>query len=204
MTTLTLDRPAVSNILAVYNGATADNIRFGLSWYTIAHNEALRMGNGNARYLSRNAGIIAALSPMNGWTNNLRKAQALVSLRGRVTVEKGKPNGIGLGNNVAKAIAIYNGMDPLDVLKGDKVTAFYRTILDPKGDIDPVIDRHAFDIAVGERTDEKRRGALSRKGVYAEFANAYREAAKIAGIGSAQMQAVTWIAWRNIHGIDAD
>ena len=203
MTLTVIDRPSVANILAVYNGATADNIRFGLSWYSVANREAKRMGNGSDRYLARNAGIIAALSPMNGWTNNLRKAQQLVSLRGRITVEKGMPNGIGLGANVAKAIAIYNGMDPLDVLKGDKVTAFYRTILDPTGDIDPVIDRHAFDIAVGEQTNEKRRGILSRKGVYSEFAAAYREAAAVAGIGSAQMQAITWVQWRESLGIDA-
>ena len=84
-----------------------------------------------------------------------------------------------------------------------EVRAFYRTILDPTGDIDPVIDRHAFDIAVGMRTNEKARGILSRKGVYSEFAHVYREAAKIAGIGSAQMQAITWVAWREALGIIA-
>lgn len=199
------DSPSVANILAVYNAATAADLREGLAWYQTAHNWCVtQAGSRRPHLVKRNAGIVAALSPLNGWGNNKRKAAELISKRGRITVEKGKPNGIGLGANVAKAIAIYNGAEPLDVLKGDKVRAFYRTILDPQGDIDPVIDRHAFDIAVGERTDEKRRGALSRKGVYAEFAHAYREAAKIAGIGSAQMQAVTWIAWRNIHGIDAD
>lgn len=161
------------------------------------------MGGGRAHHLERNAGIIAALSPLNGWTNNLRKAKAVISKRGRITVVRGMPNGIGLGGNVEKAIKIYNGADPLNVLKGDKVTAFYRTILDPTGDIDPVIDRHAFDIAVGEPTNEKRRQVLSRKGVYEEFAHVYREAAKVAGIGSAQMQAITWVAWRDALGIDA-
>lgn len=195
------DTPSVDNVLAVYRGSHADNIRFGLEWYAIAHRAALSMGGGRAWHLNRNAGIIAALSPMNAWSNNVTKARLLVSLRGRVEVRRGQPNGIGLGNNVAKAIAIYNGADPLDVLNGDKVTAFYRTILDPSGDIDPVIDRHAFDIAVGEVTSEKRRGALSRKGVYAEFAAVYREAAAIAGIGSAQMQAITWVTWREALGI---
>lgn len=204
MTNVT-DSPSVANILAVYNVATADDLREGLAWYQTAHNWCVTMaGSKRPHLIARNAGIVAALSPLNGWGNNKRKAAEVISKRGRITVEPGKPNGIGLGNNVKKAIAIYNGADPLDILGGDKVRAFYATILDPQGDIDPVIDRHAFDIAVGERTDEKRRGALSRKGVYAEFAAAYREAAKIAGIGSAQMQAVTWIAWRNIHGIDAD
>jgi hypothetical protein len=195
------DKPSVSNILAVYNGAFDHHLRFGLAWYPIAHRAALSMGGGRRQHLSRNAGILAALSPLNHWTNNLRKAQEVVSLRGRIVVEKGKPNGIGLGNNVEKAIRIYHGADPLDVLGGDKVRAFYRTILDPTGDIDPVIDRHAFDIAVGERTDAKRRGALNRVGVYNDFAKAYREAAKIAGIGSAQMQAITWVAWREALGI---
>lgn len=195
------DSPSVSNVLAVYNGAFDHHLRFGLAWYPLAHRAALSMGGGRANHLSRNAGIIAALSPMNHWTNNLNKARMLVSLRGRVEVVKGQPNGIGIGNNVAKAIAIYNGADPLDVLGGDKVRAFYRTIVDPTGDIDPVIDRHAFDIAVGEVTNDKRRGILSRKGVYSEFANVYRDAAKVAGIGSAQMQAITWVAWREANGI---
>jgi hypothetical protein len=198
------DAPSVANILAVYNAATAEDIREGLAWYQTAHNWCRVMAKGRPHLIRRNAGIVAALSPMNAWGNNKRKAVEVISKRGRITVVKGQPNGIGLGTNVVKAIAIYNGADPAEVLKGDKVLAFYRTSLDPQGDIDPVIDRHAFDIAVGERTDEKRRGALSRKGVYEAFANAYREAAKVAGIGSAQMQAITWIAWRNLHGIDAD
>ena len=197
------DAPKVSNIIAVYNRASAENIRWGLMWYPTAHRQALAMGGGRAWHLERNAGIIAALSPLNGWKNNLRKAREVVSKRGNIVVEKGKPNGIGLGKNVEKAVRIYRGEDPLNVLSGDKVTAFYRTILNPWGDIDPVIDRHAFDIAVGERTDDKRRGALSRAGVYAEFAAAYREAAKVAGIGSSQMQAITWEQWRTEHGIDA-
>ena len=195
------DIPTVANVLAVYNGAFEHHLRFGLAWYPHAHREALRMGGGRAQHLSRNAGIIAALSPLNHWTNNVAKAREVISKRGRIAVVKGQPNGIGLGNNVQKAIDIYNGAEPLDVLRGDKVRAFYRTILDPTGDIDPVIDRHAFDIAVGERTDEKRRGALSRKGVYEQFAHVYREAAIIAGIGSAQMQAITWVAWREALGI---
>lgn len=187
------DTPSVANILAVYNGASAANMREGLSWYLDAHSEAIRLTPENP---ARGAGILAALSPMNGWENNKNKARQLIA-------QNGDGTGCGLYRNVDKAVRIYNGESPLDVLGGDKVTAFYRTILDPFGDIDPVIDRHAFDIAVGERTDEKRRGILSRKGVYSEFANAYREAAKVAGIGSAQMQAITWVAWREALGIIA-
>lgn len=190
------DSPSVSNVLAVYNGASADNIRSGLSWYLDAHNYANLLSMNYDVSLAQAAGIIAALSPMNGWENNKRKAAQLI--------QQGHGNGCGLYRNVAKAEAILLGgwdIDPLDILGGNKVRAFYQTILDPFADIDPVIDRHAFDIAVGERTSEKRRGILSRKGVYHDFARVYREAAKVAGIGSAQMQAITWVAWREALGI---
>ncbi len=193
--------PSASNVLSVYRLATAANIRDGLTWYLRAHDFAREVGGGRTRHVARNAGIIAALSPMNEWENNKRKAAQLISQRGRVVIGEDGSNGIGLSANVVKAVRIYRGEDPMDVLKGDKVTAFYRTILDPTGDIDPVVDRHAFDIAVGQRTDDKTRGALQRKGVYEEFANVYRQAAKVAGIGSAQMQAITWVAWKDIHGI---
>lgn len=199
MTTHT-DTPSVSNVLAVYNGASAESMREGLSWYLDAHNVAALIGKDipvSSEFQTEHAaGIIAALSPMNGWENNKRKAIQLIA-------QKGIGTGCGLTRNVAKAEAIYFGNAPADILNGDKVTAFFRTILDPTGDIDPVIDRHAFDIAVGERTDEKRRGALSRKGVYEQFAQVYREAAIIAGIGSAQMQAITWVEWRRLNGIVA-
>lgn len=189
------DIPTVSNVLAVYNGASANAIREGLSWYLDAHNVSRTLAAAYGKTVEQVAGIIAALSPMNGWENNKRKAEQLLM--------QGNGEGCGLYRNVEKAMRIYNGEMPLDVLGGDKVRAFYATILDPTGDIDPVIDRHAFDIAVGERTDEKRRGILSRKGVYHTFANVYRDAAKIAGIGAAQMQAITWVAWRESLGIIA-
>jgi hypothetical protein len=198
------DTPSVQNILAVYHGARADHLRFGLSWYAYAHNAALRLGGGRAQHLHRNAGIIAALSPMNKWDNNIAKAAELISKRGRIVAVKGQPNGIGLGANVNKAIAIYKGADPVDILKGDKVNAFYRSIVNPTGDSRPTVDRHAFDIAVGEQTNDKRRQALSRKGVYEDFADAYREAAKIVGIGAPQIQAITWVTWREAIGIVED
>ena len=187
------ETPTADNVLAVYRAASFAAFSEGIDWYSDAHNVALTLDPENP---ARAAGIIAALSPMNGWTNNKRKAAQLYA-------QGGDGSGCGLYRNVAKAVAIYNGADPIDILKGDKVTAFFRTILDPFGDIDPVIDRHAFDIAVGERTNDKRRGALSRKGYYQAFASVYREAASVAGIGSAQMQAITWMHWRDMHGIKA-
>ena len=190
-----MDTPKVSNILSIYNSASEHALRTGLSWYSDAHATAKRLGGGREKHVARNAGIIAAMSPLMTWESNKQAAERIVSSRGKAT------EGIGLKANLKKANLIYSGADPMDVLKGNKVIAFYQTILNPYGDIIPVIDRHAFDVAVGEVTSNARRNALAKNGVYHEFASAYREAAIIAGIGSAQMQAVTWVSWRERKGV---
>lgn len=182
--------PTVANVLSVYNNATADEIREGLSWYLDAHNFACILDSEIHDQPFRAAGVIAALSPMMGWESNKKQAA--------IAIERGNANGLGLAKNCAKADRILNGADPLDVLGGNKVRAFYATILDPHAMVIPVIDRHAFDIAVGMVTDEKARGTLSRKGEYDRFGEVYIDAANVAGISSSQMQAITWVSWRNV------
>lgn len=183
-------RPTSTNVLSVYRDASFSAFSYGMTWYNDAHDIALDIDPD----IHKSAGIIAALSPMNQWTNNIRKARQLFA-------QSGDGTGVGLKNNVAKAIAIYNGADPLDILKGDKVRAFYTSILDPDADNMPVIDRHAFDVAVGKVTNDKIRGTLSRKGEYDRFARAYLKAAHTVGISPAQIQAVTWESWRERKGI---
>lgn len=183
--------PDVENILSVYRRASFAAFSEGMAWYDDAHNFARELG-GNQFH--RAAGVIAALSPMNGWSNNKNKAAQLYA-------QNGDGTGCGLYKNVAKAIRIYNGEDALDVLGGDKVRAFYLTIVEPYGDHEPVIDRHAFDIAIGMRTNDKARQILGRKGYYGAFSDAYREGARSAGIAPAQLQAVTWMQWRDELGI---
>lgn len=189
--------PTVDNVLSVYRRASFEAWSSGMTWYDDAHQFSRQLG-GN-RYM-RAAGVIAALSPLNHWDNNKAKAALLYSLNGQIEW-RGTSNGIGLSANVKKALRIYNGDDALDVLTSDKVRSFYLTIIDPTGDHSPVIDRHAFDIAVGMVTNEAARHTLGRKGEYARFADCYRQAALIVGIGTAQLQAVTWCQWRDEKGV---
>lgn len=196
--------PVVENVLETYRSASFSAFSEGMTWYDHAHEIALLLDYD----IVRAAGVIAALSPMNEWDNNIRKANAIYALDGKVPFsEDGKSNGIGLGSNVRKAIRIYEGEHPLDVIPAKtspKVLSFYRTIVNPNDtEVDPVIDRHAFDIAVGMRTDDKTREILSRKSVYQSFVNVYRYAAEIVGITPKQLQAVTWVAWKQMHGIRA-
>jgi hypothetical protein len=163
-----------------------------MSWYPDA--QAFAVSLDPLRW-HRAAGVIAALSPMNGWTNNKRKAAQLYA-------QGGNGAGCGLYRNVAKAERIYAGEDAFDVLGGDKVRAFYQTIVEPSSmDVDPVIDRHAFDIAVGQRTNDAARQVLGRKGEYARFADTYREAAHYLAIPPAALQAITWVHWREVNNL---
>lgn len=177
--------PTVANVLAVYRSATDAQLAEGIHWYEEAHTAALVVGQGD---VERGAGIIAALSPQTTWSLNQRYANQTVT------------DGVATGNTPAnndKATRILKGEAPLDVLGGNKVRNFYLNIMtpsDPNGGV--TVDRHAFDIAVGRVTDDETRGLLNRKGGYDAFADVYHEAARIAGVGSPQMQAVTWVVWR--------
>lgn len=177
--------PLASNVLSCFSTADPETMVEGLEWYNDAHAFAKYL---SPNKISKGAGVIAALSPMMGWEPNKRQALRCFL--------NGTADGLGLIKNCAKAERILYGADPLSILSGNKVRAFYATILDPAGFDIPVIDRHAFDIAIGEVTNDAARSILSRKGEYDRFGAVYVEAAKAAGVSASQMQAVTWVAWR--------
>lgn len=174
-------------ILDTYRRATAAELESGVEWYGLAHSIARDI----APSIEVGAGVISALSPRVVWDRNVTLARE--ALAGTLT------NGA-LFKNIAKANAIVAGADPLTVLGGNKTRAFYANIVDPFGD-DVTIDRHAFDIAVGRVTNDKDRAVLGRKGVYESYADQYREAGAHVGMSGAQLQAVTWVAWRRMKGI---
>lgn len=191
--------PSVSNVLDVFDRASAPAVAYGSTWYHDAH--AIARDIGGNRYM-RAAGVISALSPLNVWSNNVNKARLIYSLNGNVVIDPiTRKNGIGLSKNVEKALAIYNGNDALDVLTSNKTRAFFLSIADPDGIHIPVIDRHAFDIAIGMRTNDAARGTLGNKGVYPAFAGVYIMAAKARNVSPSVMQAITWEQWRIEHGI---
>lgn len=189
MTIATDIKPFERNVLSVYRRATDSQIAEGLEWYSRAFDLATELDPNNP---FRAAGIIAAVSPLTQWIQNRKLAI-------KTYAEGGLFNGT-LSRNAIKATRIFNGEDPLDVLSGNKVRAFYEGIIG-KPDALPCIDRHAFDIAIGRVTDNKTRGALSRAGVYSAFAKVYIRAAKREGITSTQMQAASWVTWRAEKGI---
>ena len=175
----------VSSIENVYYKATEQDKSEGIEWYPNAHAFARTVGS---RSVKRGAGIIAALSPQTSWPEN--KRLALQASSGRITGHTRR--------NCEKATDCRRGYDPLEVLGGRKVRAFYALILDPTNAYDVVIDRHAFDVAIGYETDNLARKVLERVGGYDFIADAYRKAAANLGILPSEVQATTWLTWRRL------
>jgi hypothetical protein len=170
----------VSNIIKTYRSATPAQLAKGREWYPTAHGLAALMADGNVR---AGAGVIAALSPQKAWNYNVKLAADAFSnqtVRGHVR------------DAVQKAERIMLGEDPLHVLPEDSKTwNFFRCIADPSDAEAVVVDRHAFDVAVGETLGNADRG-LSNKRRYTTIAHAYREAARRLDVLPQVLQAVTW------------
>ena len=177
----------VDNILSVFDNATDAEYNEGMYWYINANGIAWGLDHINYK---RAAGVIAALSPLLSWNKNVEYAERVYA---------GDTDIPCLKKNAAKAIAIRNGWNALDVLSGQKVVSFYNNIVNPYSD-DPAlvtIDKHAMDIANNEVTPYKN-GPKMNTSIYREYVSAYSTAAGIAEITPLQMQAVTWVSWRNL------
>lgn len=179
----------VDNIVRAFLDTTPEQREFGRQWYPVAHSLALILGDGDAR---KGAGVIAALSPLKRWKDNIKLATdaAEGNIHGHTRV------------TLTKVQAILEGGDPLEVLpEGSKTWNFYRAILDPDDPDTVVIDRHAHDVAVGRRYNEEPRG-LDNKRRYALIALAYRLATrklqvilKLPDLVTNVTQATVW-GWR--------
>ena len=181
--------PMARRLRAILDSATDQEWAEGTYWYAVAHSFAAELADRYGVSVECAAGVIAALSPRLSWTMNQRAAETLFA-SGDAPV---------LHSNKAKALQILAGQNPLTVLGGAKVRAFYACIVSPVADA-VCVDRHAVDAAVGYKGTDKSRKFLDRVGAYESVAAAYRVTADRYGISPAQCQAIVWVVWRGVHG----
>lgn len=188
----------VTNIRDVFNSAAPQERLEGMNWYLKAHVEANAMATKYRIPTAQAVGVVAALSPGNVWERNLEHARLLINdfkagLRGADLPLVGSYG----RNNVTKSERILLGEDPRDVLGGLKVRAFYECLLNPWNPADSAvcIDRHAKSIAMGYRVLDKDASVSPKQ--YALISAAYRAAANELQLAPHQIQAITWVAWRN-------
>jgi hypothetical protein len=170
----------VVNIVATWHLASPEQIAKGRAWYSVAHDLAVMIGNGNVRM---GAGVIAALSVQKQWSENVRLA---------TDAANGNVHGH-FSNALSKVRAIMAGTDPAEVLPMSLKTGnFFRNIADPADPDAVTIDRHAHDVAVGEVYGNRDRG-LSKISRYGILRDAYRVAGECLGEIPSVVQAATWI-----------
>lgn len=185
--------PSTRNVTRIFREATPEQIQSGMDWYADARRIADTFADRHNLSVEIVAGVIAALSPLNSWGNN-------VNLTSRFLAAGGLDSGY-LGANLAKACAILAGAPIEKTLSGLKVTNFYRSIISA-GAEGVCIDRHAYSLAVNDRSVSNNIPSLSPKR-YAEVVETYVRAARILSreletpITPAVVQSVTWTVWRN-------
>lgn len=178
------------NILKTWRRVDENDVREGVNWYPTAYEIASQVGKGD---VVKGAGIIAAFSPMIKWSLNIEMAKN--------AVESGSFVGHFKANN-AKAFRIWQGEDPLKVLGGNKVRAFYKCIVSAGECEVPVIDSHSIAVALNSFPNDKQRSQYARGKYYDEFARAYVEVAKKLQVPVSVLQATTWVRWRKEKGME--
>jgi hypothetical protein len=183
-------------ILATYAEASAEDILSGIEWYGRAESAAAEIAEGTELSTRTVAGIIAALSPRNNWRTNLAWAAAVVEAYAEGATN---PPNVHTRAMRAQAWRIASGEDPLDVLNGPKVRAFFANIT---GDHEAVtVDVWAARIAEGTWTPHPTKRTLRdwaaepapQGSRYTTIARAYREAAHIIGRTPREVQAAVWV-----------
>jgi hypothetical protein len=191
----------VRNILAVYYSASLADIQAGNNWYNLAQDIARTLAATYDVPLPVAAGIIAATSPQKEWSQNVALAEQLLAAY-TTTGQSAVKTGGYLPMGLRKADQIFPlGSEDVEqilaILNGDKTKAFFLNIL---GDMNGVcVDGHAQNIALNGLV---RKGITQAKGLtpltYQRLTAAYQEAAATAGTTPAQLQAITWVAYKNL------
>jgi hypothetical protein len=161
-----------------------------LRWYVNAFDASCKLAQLYAdNYTTEQvAALIAAFSPQMGWKQNLERAEAAI-----VSHLSGVPITGQTVDNCQKAQRILDGEEPLEVLGGMKVRAFYQCIM-TQGQTDVVcVDRHA--VAAWYLPGQVVWGSLTPKRYHAVAAD-YVTAARVLGVSPAVCQAIVWCAWR--------
>ena len=195
----------VQSITAVFNLASQADRNQGINWYSKALDFAYELEASYGIQLETIVGVIAALSPRNRWERNMQDAESMV----KVYAAGGDYNDLmslkvctfTTGKQKAAAILTDKVSDRdalLAILKGPKLCEFFNCIL---GDVDDVcIDGHAYSIWVGDRITLANVPSIGKK-LRQTIKADYQQAAKNLGLKSHELQAITWVCWKRIHGV---
>ena len=194
------------NILFVYNLATPEEKRDGIVWYAKALADCLWISEQTEVPLHIVVGVCAALSPNNKWDRNIDNTLSLIRafLNGD-DVETVKVSTYHTMKRKAWSIleAMPDQDEVIKILNGQKIVSFFSNIM---GEDTCTVDGHAKNIFYGERHGLTSDKSNIGKKEYATIQEAYVNAGKQVRFNGRplkafEMQAITWVTWRRIHGI---
>lgn len=190
------------HILAIYKLANPSEIQHGLTWYVNALTDCRNIANDLELPIHIVVGVVSALSPNNKWERNIVNAKDLCTafINGQdmdsikvSTYHKMKQ----------KAWSILERMpsyeETIEILNGKKIVSFFRNISGDETDI--TIDGHARNIYYNDRQGLTTPNTNIKKSEYKDIQKAYVRASRKVGIKAYELQAITWVTWRRIHGI---
>lgn len=206
---------AVKNIIAMRRKAKPEDVAHGIAWYAEAYEQCRIIADRFNLPIHIVTGVVAALSPNNRWEINIRNANDLIcafttgSTMDDVSVCTYSAMKQKAWSILEQMPDRYEENDTLivdevkTILNGKKIVCFYENIM---GDDTCTIDGHARNIAYNERvnlTDNKTSIGVKE---YANLQDAYRIAASRCRVNGRrlkayELQAITWVTWRKLHGI---
>lgn len=190
------------NIIAVYKMATSDEIKQGITWYLNATSDCKNIADKLRLPLHIVIGVVSALSPNNKWERNVTNAEDLCTafINGQdmdsikvSTYHKMKQKAW----SILQLMPTYD--DAVTILNGKKIVSFFRNISGDETDI--TIDGHARNIYYNDKQGLTTPNTNIKKTEYCQIQKAYLRASKKLGIKAYELQAITWVVWRRIHGI---
>jgi hypothetical protein len=195
------------SIISTYFQSNTLDRQVGMQWYQNAYGVCVSLGEKYGLHSDIVAGVIAALSPNNKWERNVEDAEAMIRAWAyEIPYESVKV--CSYSANKDKAVMILdlemNRDAIVNTLRGNKTIAFFLCIANNGDSNTPCIDGHAYNIWNGSVSNLKEVPSMSDK-TFRMIQDAYRDAANLISTvtgshhSAAQVQAITWVAYRRIH-----
>jgi hypothetical protein len=199
----------VQNILDAYEDSTEEEYNAGIEWYNKVHNIAKEFSEAYGYSFEVICAVFARLSPNLYWDINYVQAIAFIEAHAQGVKNwedvriwtpysyEGKP--CGYGNNNRLAWEILETGD-LSLVRGEKIESFMHNFINGPDDPDTkaTVDIWATRVAFKDPLVEPHFN--DRDGSYAYMEQAYNIAAERVGLTPKQMQAVTWVHYKNKYG----
>jgi hypothetical protein len=186
----TFDIPAMAMRveLLAHRALLRDDADVAFRWYSDALSWCEDMASDLRIPIQCVVGFVAALSPRNSWASQLKNTRSQIEC---AIMAEPIPFA-GTNANKKKGLRIINGEQPMAVLGGPKVRAFYQAVLSGGKLGGAVIDVHAWAAVSGDYSG--RLGAPQ----YRAAASAFAMAASAMRMTVHEVQALAWVEHRKL------